>query len=213
MTDTPTDSDLKQSEINKVPTNSEFVQPDESTSSPDSDLIPPGCGLYLAWFMLTILGSILGWMLGWQTSYLVPGKLSIFALAGVMGLILGAAQWLVLRSHFTAAWWWILATVLGWTAGFPLGAELASRLGLVGFLFGMLVGLTTGAALGLLQWLVLRQHVTRAFWWIPTSIFAWISALIYYQPASNWLGLMFGLLVGIVTGLVLLWLLYRPTET
>lgn len=168
--------------------------------------------MYLAWLFFTTLGSILGWMLGWQSSYQVPGWLSTFALAGVMGLVLGAAQWLVLRSHINGAGWWILATGLGWAAGFPAGAELANRAGLVSILFGLLAGLTTGAALGLLQWLVLRRHATQAFWWVPVSIFAWASSLIYYRPGSNWLGLMFGLLVGIVSGVALLWLLYRPVE-
>jgi hypothetical protein len=182
------------------------------TPSPDSDLIPPGCGMFLAWLLVTTLGSTAGWALGWQASYLAPGWLAVFALAGVMGLVLGAAQWLVLRANLGGAGWWAAATGLGWAAGFPLGAETAGRLGLVGLPFGLLAGLVTGAALGLLQWLVLRRQVTRAFWWVPVSVFAWASALIYYRPGANWLGLLFGLLVGIASGVALLWLVYRPRD-
>jgi hypothetical protein len=184
----------------------------QAAPSPPSDPIPPGCGIYFSWLGLTILGSLLGWWLGWQLSYLVPGGLSTWTLAGVMGLVLGAAQWPVVQAHLPRSGWWVLATGLGWMAGFQLGSLLAYRFGLAGIAFGLLVGVVTGAVLGLFQWVYLQRWVSRAGWWVPASIFAWASSLIYFRPGPNALGGLMGALVGLVTGLALLWLVYRPAD-
>lgn len=37
----------------------------------------------------------------------------------------------------------------------------------------MTIGVTVGAAVGAMQWLVLRQHVSQAGWWIFTSLGGW----------------------------------------
>jgi hypothetical protein len=181
-------------------------------SQPQEDPLPPGCGIYFSWLFLTIFGGLVGWWLGWQASYRVPGWLSTWTLAAVMGLVLGAAQWPVIRAHLSQAGWWVLASAAGWLVGFPLAGFLANQLGLVGIAFGLLAGITTGAALGVLQWIYLSRRVTRAGWWLAASLFAWASSLIYYRPGPNALGALFGALVGLVTGLALLWLVYRPVE-
>lgn len=181
-----------------------------SEESVQGDPIPPGCGLWLGWMGLTFLGTAVGWAAAWRISFAVPGMLSIIALGGVMGLVLGLFQWPVLYGVLRAAWWWIVASVLGWAVGFPLGVFAAQQLGLVEAGFGVVTGTVTGACVGLAQWLVLRRQVTQAGWWLPATIFAWGVGLFYYQPGATWLGLLYGALVGIVTGIVLLWLIYRP---
>ncbi len=181
-----------------------------SNGTEDNQLIPPGCGMWFAWLFASMLGTALGWVAGWQASFSAPGILVTFALGAVLGLIQGLFRWLVLRSHITGAGWWVLVTALGWTAGFPLGAFLAQRLGLAESGFGLAIGAVAGAILGALQWIYLRGRVTSAGWWVPVSIFAWASSLIFYQPGATWLGTFYGTLSGIVTGVAILWLIYRP---
>jgi hypothetical protein len=77
----------------------------------------------------------------------------------VSGLVLGVAQWLLLRQTIDRAAWWVSATVIGWSL-----IAVTSFPGLV--LGGVLVGAS--------QWVVLRQSVRKAGWWIVASALGWL---------------------------------------
>jgi hypothetical protein len=171
--------------------------------------LPAGCGLWIGWMFMTLLGGGIGWWLGWVASTLVPGAIATPVLGSVMGTCLGLAQWPFMAGRISMSWRWVAASAVGWSLGFLAGAELSSLYSLDGALFGLVTGLVTGAFLGTLQWVLLRGVVTQAGWWIPVNIFAWGSALLYYRP-SAWLGLLIGALAGIVTAIALLWLFHRP---
>jgi hypothetical protein len=174
------------------------------------DLFPPGCGLWFGWLLASILGTLLGWILGWRASFLVPGGVSTLVLGMTMGLVLGSMQALILRGHIKGSGQWVLASALGWAGGFLIGVEGAQWFGLSDVFFGLVVGMVTGVSLGLFQWLILRRQVPNAGWWVPANIFAWTSSLLYYRPGITGAGAFYGILSGLVTGTVLLWLLYRP---
>ena len=174
------------------------------------ELLPPGCGLWLGWIITSIIGSASGWALGWWASMIAPGMISTAIIGSTMGIFLGSMQWLVIRGIVDRSGWWPLASVFGWGAGFSIGVEIAQRLGLSDIMFGLVVGVLIGTLLGLSQWVVLHRQVTKAGWWIPASTFAWASSLIYYRPGITGVGAVYGILSGIVTGIVLLWLFYRP---
>lgn len=86
-----------------------------------------------AWMGATTLGAGVAWTLGMIPSTLlagavdpganaaVPSDLQMYLLAALMGLvlgpILGAPQWWVLRRHVARAVWWIPANALAWAAG------------------------------------------------------------------------------------------------
>jgi hypothetical protein len=182
------------------------------TSSETSDLLPSGCGLWISWLFASIFGGLLGWWLGWRASFLIPGFFSTVTLGLFMGLVLGALQWLVLRSHLNGAGWWVPASGVGWGLGFTTGVLLAQQFGLMEVGFGLSIGLTTGLCLGIFQWMVLKGNVSKAGVWVPVNIFAWGTSLVFYRPGSTALGAYIGTLSGMVTGLAMLWLIYRPIE-
>ena len=61
--------------------------------------------------------------------------------------------------------WWVLASTVGWAVGGGLSGSLGSIQ--AGYVGGMTVG-ATGA--GVLQWLVLRQRIARAGWWMLATV-------------------------------------------
>ena len=85
---------------------------------------------------------------------------------------------------------WILATTLGWLAGWAVLGE---------------VGI--GAAIGVAQWLVLRREVANAGWWILASAVAWavswgiiVSGLVVPPGADLISSLIVGAAVGLLLG-------------
>ena len=69
------------------------------------------------WIGATAVGAIVAWTLG-----RIPSGLADWspAAGAALGVILGAAQWVVLRGHVKRAGIWIGANALAWTAGMPL---------------------------------------------------------------------------------------------
>lgn len=65
--------------------------------------------------------------------------------------------------------WWTLATTIG---GAIVGALEES-----GFQFVATI-LFTGLFIGIAQWLVLRQYIPKAFWWIVVSALGWTFGLL-----------------------------------
>ena len=107
-----------------------------------------------------------------------------------IGALVGIAQWIVLRSLFRQAGWWILASAPGWAASH----ELLGTVLPVGdvFLYGAVIGASIGAA----QWLVLRRWVYRAGWWVVITILGWAVGPILGTSLT-------GAVVGATTGLAL----------
>jgi hypothetical protein len=136
--------------------------------------------------------TALGWVLG---GVLLPD----FALASV-GFVSGIMQWVVLRQYMRQAGWWILASALGWTAGWGIVITLIPPQ------LGILTEPVLGAALGTTQWLFLRRHFYQAGWWIPVSALGWTIGLTGLTGE-----LLVGAVVGAVTGIALELLLRYST--
>ncbi|MGF1569903.1 MAG: hypothetical protein ACFCVD_17850 [Nodosilinea sp.] len=69
--------------------------------------------------------------------------------------------------------WWTLATTI---AGAIIGALEASGFELIATIF------FTGLFIGAAQWLVLRQYIPKAFWWIVVSTLGWTLGLVLVSP-------------------------------
>jgi hypothetical protein len=94
------------------------------------------------------------------------------ALAGglIVGAVIGAAEWFVLRRR--VSWLWIPATIAGMAVGLVAGAALVD--------YGIgrgdlaLMGAVTGLAVGTMQALVLaRDRIPGAVWWAVANPPAW----------------------------------------
>lgn len=76
-----------------------------------------------------------------------------------------------------AIWpWWVLLSAVGGGVGFALGlaaAEAASRVFGRPIFEAVLYGIL-GTSIAVLQWLVLRAHVSQASWWVLASAVGWI---------------------------------------
>lgn len=90
-----------------------------------------------SWIAATVTGAVVAWMLGripsaladWESVSGGVGQpapslsmiVGLSAAAGAaLGLILGVAQWFVLREHVRHANLWIAANALAWAAGIPI---------------------------------------------------------------------------------------------
>jgi hypothetical protein len=143
--------------------------------------------LWLQWVMATTLG----WLLG---AAILP-KVAPFS----VGLLIGVLQWVVLRRYLRQAGWWILASALGWAAGWGIVIAVAQ------LEIGLLTEPLLGAAMGMLQWLVLRRQLRQAGWWIVVSTLGWTVALTGLADQ-----LLAGAVAGAVTGIALELLLRYP---
>jgi len=112
------------------------------------------------WILATALGAGLGlagtnfihrFLLG-TGGYLVVGGAGFAAL----GLVVGLAQWWVLRIHLKRAGWWVLISAVGWFVGglaaWGIGLRLIEFAKIIAdyAILGTIVGASTGAALLLL---------------------------------------------------------------
>ena len=113
-------------------------------------------------------------------------------------------QWLLLRHQVSWGRWWVVANIPGWAVGALVNLPW-------GLATGWIVGLVVA---GIMQWLLLRRQVSRAIWWLLVSLVAWVAG-VGISLTLPWCtgpcsGAMFGVVVGAMTGVALVWLLRRP---
>jgi hypothetical protein len=122
------------------------------------------------------LALLLGLPIGGYAANLIVGKIDSVGAALIGGLIagaiIGAAQWLALKS--IVPWAWIVATSVGMAAGLTAGAALVDY----GISRGdlMLMGAVTGLAVGGLQAVLLARRGSGALWWVLVNPPAWALA-------------------------------------
>jgi len=72
-----------------------------------------------------ILAAGTSWAIGYALGLFIMSGLSSTGLSGfigyiLFGIIIALVQWPVLRREIPHVWMWVLANVIGWTAGFYL---------------------------------------------------------------------------------------------
>lgn len=124
---------------------------------------------WFRWVLANTLGSLVGLMVGFVGLF-IHGAF----FGAIIGTLMGIMQWRVLREHISRAGSWAAACTVGGAVG-GLMYEAFARADLAevtiarafgGVVLGALVG---GFVAGAMQWLVLRQQVYRAGWWVLAS--------------------------------------------
>jgi hypothetical protein len=177
-----------------------------------------------------------------KTMGVVPAAaLAVLAGTFIEGITVGTSQWLVLRGPIKSMRWyvWVLATAIGafiaWTLGMipstfmfsgadSAGAAPAPISDLMIYVLAAIMGFVLGPILGVPQWLVLRQYLPRAGWWVLANALAWMVGMVIVFVGTNFIPpegislnvafvlllflILAGAAVGAIHGLVLVWLLH-----
>jgi hypothetical protein len=161
---------------------------------------------------------LVGFPIGGYAANIIVGKIDSVGAALVGGLIagaiIGAAQWLALRSIVPRVW--VVATSVGMAAGLTAGAALVD--------YGInrgdlaLMGAVTGLAVGGLQAFLLARRGSGALWWAvnpPAWALAWFVTTFVITKNVKEHFAVFGasgaLVFALLTWLVLTFL-FRPNE-
>lgn len=136
-----------------------------------------------SWVWATVAGAVAAWLLGMLPNTIMsfigdgggtmpePESAGLFVMAGGMGMVLGAVlaawQWRVLRRHVTGAGWWVPANALAWAVAMPLIFMAAGlplpRDGLLALLAAAVTVIGgAGAVVGAIQGAVLVRLPRRA---------------------------------------------------
>lgn len=186
-----------------------------------SEHTPIGGSFWLQWVIVTGISWVVGAVFYHTLDLNLPGGFGEVIGETIWGLLLGISQWLVLRQRLDRASWWILVTAAGWLlsagAGVVLKHELGQSVGEV------IYSIVLGFIPGVLQALLLRLHMARARWWMRVGHVLFFGPLMGEEAAIFSMGLEqgglgFGIIVaiiggvvfGITSGLVLIWLLRQP---
>jgi hypothetical protein len=155
------------------------------------------------WVITTIVGGPIVYLLPQQALALIDGEdwslLAIWGVAGLIcgalaGLIVGVGQRLALRGVVSWTNEWVRSTVIGWAVGGAIlmlftrigYSEIVEGSNATLFIAGLLAWFGCGAGIGVGQWLVLRQHLSKAGWWIVASSLGWgLSSLAALVAISN----------------------------
>jgi len=134
---------------------------------------------------------------------LALGPASIAAI----GLVVGGAQWLVLRRLIRSfpVWKWLLVNGVAGPLAFILGFAVSNPGGagssVLVYATGGFIG---GAVLGAAQWLILRRYFKRASLWIAAQAVAW-GIVVLLCSLSPLFVMVTSVVVGGLSGVVLNW--------
>jgi hypothetical protein len=164
------------------------------------------------WFigvLLSAAGMFLGYDLGSETARLLGGEPGLLARVGkgfVWGGVIGALQWPVVRTAGVSPVRFLVASAVGFAAGYPLGQTIQLILAFQWSLhwMGYVSALATfGLCLGLPQWWAFRRQVPRASLWIPFSVAGW---MLWGAALTGPVDVLNSGVYGMVAGLGLVWL-------
>ncbi len=187
-----------------------------------------GYAFWFWWMLVSTIGLFIVVMIGQSGIGEVFLTVIVFGLSS--GIVIGVLQWLVLRQQLNQAYWWVLATAVGWSTSLIIVSriQLIDKLSDEWFVFyGIIFGIVSGVIVGAMQWLILKQQVIKAGWWVLISIISYTGGSTLGAGAAYilsvdmnpmvgavvfWLtfAAVFGIISGAITGTALIWLLRQP---
>jgi hypothetical protein len=181
-------------------------------------------GLWFSWTLATALGMLIGYL----PLALLVGSFDLGVARVIVpiitGVILGLAQWLVLRPYVSNSYDWILNHAVGWVVGFTLGLYVVQLLSKT--TLGMLVGfISFGVIVALFQYPILRREIPHLSTWILANVIGWtlgaylslLAVGVFFQNAVPTtftrvlvtVGIT-GLIAGATTAVALIWIVRQP---
>lgn len=166
---------------------------------------------WLIGVLLSSAGMFLGYQLGSETARLFGGEPLIWARISkglVWGAVIGGLQWPIIRAVGVLRVRFLVASAVGFAAGYPLGQTIQANivfhwsLHMTGYWSALAA---FGLFLGVAQWWIIRRHMKRASLWILFSVIGWVLTGVARISLRTGDGLD-SLWYGIVTGLGLVWL-------
>ncbi|MXW75878.1 MAG: VanZ family protein [Acidimicrobiaceae bacterium] len=167
-----------------------------------------GWRLWFWWF----LGGAVGWDVSMDSSLFgertrvelldsLPSlTVPAFSNVAVGGLLVGVFQWLAVRRHLSRPARWLSSSA----GAVAVGGLIVLAVRLVDADSASIAGVVFyGTVVGVLQWLVLRDHSAHAGWWVVVSTVGWLLAF----PVGDAMGPPGWSVYGALTGAVLVWLL------
>jgi hypothetical protein len=166
---------------------------------------------WLIGVLLSSTGMFLGYQLGSETARLLGGEPLIWARISkglVWGAVIGGLQWPIVRAVGVLPVRFLVASAVGFAAGYPLGQTIQANI-----VFNWSLHLTAywsavaafGLFLGVPQWWIFRRQMKRASLWVLLSVTGWVLTGLAWTSFRAGDGLD-SLVYGIVTGLGLVWL-------
>lgn len=183
-------------------------------------------GLWFGWTLATAVGMLVGFLPSIPLVDALDLGFARVVVPILAGVLIGFAQWVVLRFYLTATSDWILAGGAAWAAGYALGLLLMQNIS--GTLVGGVLGyLLFGAIVGLVQWPVLRREIPNGVVWILANTLAWAIGfwvsqwtlnLLFNDPvippliSTSVLAGVSGLVAGAISGAALVWIARQPDK-
>lgn len=183
-------------------------------------------GLWLGWTLATAGGMLVGFLLAIPLVNVLDLGFARLIVPILAGILIGYAQWIVLRQYITRSSDWFLADGTAWAVGYALGLLLIQNLSST-FLGGIVAYLLFGVIVALVQWPVLRREIPSTFTWIVVSALGWAAGLWASQLALNLffhdpviepavstivIAVTSGLVAGAITGVALVWIVRQPEK-
>jgi hypothetical protein len=179
--------------------------------------------LPIAWLLLCTASMYTAGYLNFYMSQFINWSLAI--------CFLGAAQSILLIHMLDRPWRWLVLSYAGWLIAYILQSGLY-YLDLPSEIYTLSIGLSIGLFVGILQSLVISSRLVNRIIWTLASVIGWSLPFIYLAAAESgllgpgtreWLymglydtplasviiNFVIGLSVGLTTGIVLAYLLYK----
>jgi hypothetical protein len=166
--------------------------------------------MWSAWVGLNVMGVLSAYVLsvsvaavGGSVGLQVSDRMIVAIMVILIGLLMGVAQWLLVRPYLPDPALWIAATLVGWllpiailVVFFP--PSIANQRSQIGIVLA-----STGLMMGAAQYLLLRRHRLHSGWWILASMLGWtILALTLPIPITNQLEILkVGAVPALITGI------------
>ncbi len=178
---------------------------------------PSSLALWTLWVLASTAGAALAVVATYSVIFIGKRVFGGFdedrygslVLVPAMALLIGAAQWLVLRLRLPRAYWWPIVTAAGWAlfVGLMFVVDAAIRPTWTATLTFSILGI----CIGICQWLYLCRYATSAGWWVAASALGWIllGPIVGRSFTSEGELVLVGLVPSLVTGVALAWLLGR----